>query len=169
MNDDAAVNAVMIAPADSEGAVMTTPTLYPIDRRIADVLTCAVDAIDPGALEQLIGEVEGAIASSTDVEAAERARLLDPSIVLDTNKAQATLQAIELRRSRLRAALPRLRKRFREAEDLARARWWDAQYLTVKAEREKLVSEFVDVALPAIKQLADLFDRIEKFDRDRLG
>lgn len=86
----------------------------PLEPRIAAALNA--DGIASDELGELIAEAQAA-AEAADADAAKtREQALDPTVTIDVAKVAAAVAAAELVRDRLRAALPRLRERYKEVQ-----------------------------------------------------
>jgi hypothetical protein len=112
-----------------------------LESRIAAALRAdaSLSAADLGAL---IGEVELAATAAAATVVAERERSLDISI--DPATAHEKVLIAELRRDRLKAALPRLQQRLAAAVAQESALRWDARYRRVAA----LVEEAAEKSAP---------------------
>jgi hypothetical protein len=142
---------------------MSAPPQLPpsLDQRIASALSSDLTS---GDLAALIAEAEAAASAADNAAQQERERALDPTTVVDTAKASAAIQASELASARLRAAIPRLQERQRQAAAAEYERDWRSQYEKAKADRDKLSAEFAQSYPDLVFRLADLLGRMAALD-----
>jgi hypothetical protein len=133
-----------------------------LEQRIAAAL--AAERL-PGSseLQQLLAEVETAIAAAAAVATEERERALDLGTDLAT--AQQRLLVAELSQRRLEAVLPRLQQRLAAALAQESALRWDARYRRVAAMVEEAAEKFR--AYPRlVAELAELMQLAVAVDRE---
>lgn len=122
-----------------------------LDQRISAAL--GGGKTSPDDLERLILEVNEAIKASTDLAKAEREHSLDPSTSQpDAQTASESAAIEELRRDRLKTALPRIEERLRGAIAAEHHDRWQAERNKVQALR--------DAAAKRFEKLPELFDEI---------
>src|SRR5262245_53427041 len=96
-----------------------------LDQRIGQALDGKVVAADD--LQHLIGEVEAAIEGADKIAKQERERSLDPmASPADAEQAAQRAVVVELKRDRLKTALPRLQEKHSEARRIESADRWHA-------------------------------------------
>ena len=143
---------------------MTKQTPKTLEQRIADALS------DPQAastdLLELIGETEQAVIEAERLAQSERRKALDPIASPDSAKAEQVVWAAELRRDRLRSFLSRLCQRYDEVEQAKRITRWEANHDAVKAKRDAVAKELVELYPNLSAQLFDLFRRARAIDEE---
>ena len=85
---------------------------------------------------------------------------------IDADKAISDVKTAELRRDRLRAALPKLEKRYYEAQDSEELAEWRRRYETAKGARDQLSREFYERIPQLFGAIADLLNRVQQCDQD---
>jgi hypothetical protein len=110
-----------------------------LDRRIGSALTATVASTD---LATLIAETETAIAAAVATASKTREAAMDPISTPDPNKARAAVESANFAVDRLKAALPRLRRRLVEVEAAERAAEWRKDFKKVEAERDAAAKKF---------------------------
>jgi hypothetical protein len=105
-------------------------------------LAAALSAAAPASadLQQLLGEAAAAIAAADQAALAERERALD--LASDPVKAREAVVGAEMRRDRLRHALPKLQQQLQAALADEYAQAWDAKYRLAEAERDRAAERF---------------------------
>ena len=112
-----------------------------LETEIARALT-ALDTTS-AQLRQLI-EQDIAAAAAADEEAEKaRAKALDPTRVIDTQTVSTAIVNAELKRDRLKAAVPRLQQRFTKVEAAERYVRWIADFDAAKAKRDAAAAELL--------------------------
>jgi hypothetical protein len=117
------------------------------------------------ALVELIREVEQAVVTAEDKERQERAKAVDLTLSPDLKAAHEAVVEAELCRSRLNAALPKLRDKLAGALEAERHARWLSEYCDVKTELDALVEEFAEAYPRLTSELVDLFYRVQQCDR----
>jgi len=133
-----------------------------LEQRVAAAL--AEPAPSSESLVQLIAEVEAAAQQAEAAAAKARERALDPAVVVDVAKVGAELASAELRRDRMRAALPKLREQL----EVSRAREYEAAWLEdfkrVEGEVDALAAELTEAYTQTVARLTDILERIPALD-----
>ena len=86
--------------------------------------------------------------------------------MINTQAVSAAIVDAELKRDRLREALPRLHGRFVKVEAAERYATWVVDYDRVLAQRDAAAQELRAVYAPLVMRLADLLERIEAIDAE---
>ena len=133
-----------------------------LESEIAGALTSS--AITSSELARLIEQVITAAAAADEAAAQERARALDPAVVVDTQAVSAAIVAAELRRDRLNAALPRLQTRCAKVDAAERYARWILDYDKVRGQRDALAAELQALYAPLVVKLVSLLERIESIE-----
>jgi hypothetical protein len=130
-----------------------------LEQKLAAALSAAPASAD---LQQLIGEAEVAIATADESAATAREHALD--LATDPAKAREAVVSAEMRRDRLRHALPKLQQRLQEALADEYAQAWDAKYRLAEAERDRAAERFR--RYPALAaELVELLNTAAAVDR----
>src|SRR6516165_5271829 len=116
------------------GGISGSTEMDDLESEIAGALTSS--AITSSELARLIEQVITAAAAADEAAAQERARALDPAVVVDTQAVSAAIVAAELRRDRLNAALPRLQTRCAKVDAAERYARWILDYDKVRGQRD---------------------------------
>ena len=103
-----------------------------LEHRITLALSAA--SITSSELAALIQATEAAIVEADKIAEQERLKALDPTVLVDTQGASAAVVNAELRRDRLRAAMPRLQQRYVKTEAAERYTGWAKDYAAIKAQ-----------------------------------
>jgi hypothetical protein len=125
------------------------------------------DGAKSSEVAALIRETETASLSAG--EAAERARMraLDPALSANgVADARRQMDDAEFRRERLQTEVTRLRERLKEVKEEEEDQRRQLCYDRLKAERDKLAAELVDIYPGFAQKLADLLPRIAANDRE---
>jgi hypothetical protein len=129
-----------------------------LEQRIADVL--ADPEIGSEQLVKLITEAESA-AQEADASAAKaRADALDPAVVVDAAKVGVEVATSELRRDRMRAALPRLHEAHRQARAREHEIAWLEDYRAIEIERDALVADLAKEYPDCVRRLLDILGKV---------
>jgi hypothetical protein len=133
-----------------------------LEQRIADTLADG-DATS-AAIVALITEAESAAQEAEAAAAKARADALNPTVVVDVAKVGAELASVELRRDRMRAALPKLREQL----EVSRSREYEAAWLEdfkrVEGEVDALAAELTEAYTQTVARLTDILERIPALD-----
>ena len=140
------------------------PTL---EQRIAAALTST--DITSSDLAALIVEVEAAAQAAAENATKTREEALDPATVIDAAKVGASVATAELTRDRLRAALPRLQERLKQAREREYAECWLNDYAAVKVRRdaaaEQLRERYPTIVAELVASMADIAATDKEVDR----
>ena len=117
-------------------------------------------------LKKLVEQVTVAAQAADEEATKQRQGAMDPTRVIDTQAVSAAIVDAELKRDRLREALPRLHGRFVKAEAAERYATWVIDYDRVQAERDAAAQELRVLYAPLVTRLADLLERIEAIDAE---
>jgi hypothetical protein len=117
-------------------------------------------------LKKLVEQVTVAAQAADEEATQQRQKALDPTRVIDTQAVSAAIVDAELKRDRLREALPRLHGRFVKAEAAERYATWVIDYDRVQAQRDAAAQELRALYAPLVIRLADLLGRIEAIDAE---
>jgi hypothetical protein len=133
---------------------MTAPTL---EQRIASSLNA--DAVTSSVLARMISDVEAAIVAAENVAKEERAKALDPTVVVDSKDASVAVLTATLSSERLRAALPRLQERLKQVAAAEYLINWRADFERFRIRRDQLATEFAETYPALVTRIVDLFQR----------
>jgi hypothetical protein len=111
-------------------------------------------------LSDLLAECEAATVAAEATAQAERAKALDPIASVNTAEAEKLVWAAEFRRDRLHSFLSQLRQRITETEAAECAAQWEADFETVKAERDAVAKDLGERYPELTAELCDLFRRV---------
>jgi hypothetical protein len=117
-------------------------------------------------LMALIGDVETGVREAEENAAKARNDALDPAAAIGVAKAGAAVVTAELRRDRLKAALPRLQEHYQQVDAWERKEAWDAAAEAMERRRIALGREFQEHYEPAITQIVDTLRRMRSLDRE---
>ena len=137
------------------------PTL---EQRIAAALTST--DITSSDLAALIVEVEAAAQAAAENANKTREEALDPATVIDAAKVGASVATAELTRDRLRAALPRLQERLKQAREREYAECWLNDYAAVKVRRDAAAEQLRERYLTIVAELVALMADIAATDKE---
>ena len=138
---------------------MTARTL---EQRIASSLSA--DAVTSTVLTRVISDVEAAIVAAENVAKEERAKALDPTVVVDSKEASVAVLTATLSSERLRAALPRLQERLKQVAAVEYLVRWRADFERLRIKRDQLAAEFAETYPALVAKLIDLFQRDKALD-----
>jgi hypothetical protein len=130
-----------------------------LEERIGAAL--ADDAVTSHALDELLIEVEAAVAAADEAADKMRERALDPTLSADPVEARATMEDAAFTGDRLRAILPRLQQRFRKVHLQEAYDRWVIDYESVKAKVDAAAEELKALYPEWAAKLTDLLLRIE--------
>ncbi len=114
-------------------------------------------------------EVEAAAQAAAENATKTREEALDPATVIDAAKVGASVATAELTRDRLRAALPRLQERLKQAREREYAECWLNDYAAVKVRRdaaaEQLRERYPTIVAELVALMADIAATDKEVDR----
>ena len=142
---------------------MSKQTTAALEQSIASALCNA--KISSVELTESIAETEIALRAAEVTAQAEREKALDPIAPPDGAKAEQTVFAAEFRRDCLRSFLSRLQQQLDEVEAAENASRRQADYDTVKTERDALAKEFAEQYPSLVGHFCDLFHRAKAIDQ----
>ena len=138
-----------------------------LEQRIAAALTPT--DITSTDLAALIVEVEAAAQAAAENATKTREEALDPATVIDAAKVGASVATAELTRDRLRAALPRLQERLKQAREREYAECWLNDYAAVKVRRDaaaqQLRERYPTIVAELVASMADIAATDKEVDR----
>src|ERR1700722_13411058 len=134
-----------------------------LGERIAKALTGPIKSDE---LSTLVADVEVAIEQATELVVKERENALDPLIVLDANKARATIEVAEFERDRLRNAVLPLQEKLIEVQMAERRTKWEPEYAATKVQRDECATHFAELYPKLVGELVDLFRRVDAIDAE---
>jgi len=129
-----------------------------LEQRIADTLADG-DATS-ATIAVLITEAEAAAQEAETTAAKVRADALDPAVVVDAAKVGAEVATSELRRDRMRAALPRLHEAHRQARAREHEIAWLEDYRAIEIERDALVADLAKEYPDCVRRLLDILGKV---------
>jgi hypothetical protein len=120
-------------------------------------------AAESAALAALIQETEAALTEAD--KGVEEARIKALDLSTDPAKALAAQQAVELKRDRLRGALPKLREGYRGTVEAERQAAWLERAKELEIERNAIAKTFFELYPALVSQLVRLFERTIACDK----
>jgi hypothetical protein len=135
-----------------------------LDQRIASAL--ADKAIASSDLANLIGEVETAIVAADKAAMDVRGKTLDPTAVIDVEKASVAATAANLIADRLKAALPKLHTHHQQIVALEAFAAWLPRHKRVKARRDALAVKMRELYTQFVEGFVPLLMEIEQADAE---
>ena len=135
----------------------------PLEQRIAAALTST--DITSADLATLIAEVEAAAQAADENATRAREEALDPAVVVDTAKVGAAVATAELTRDRLRAALPRLKTRYRETVEAEALAAWRKEADELEPRGVALLDGFAEFYPEMAKRITNHLDDMRAFDK----
>lgn len=140
---------------------MTKQTPKTLEPRIANALTDP--HIATADLNELISETEVALTAAEATAQTERRKAVD-AVMPDAAEAERSAWAAEVHRDRLHSLLSRLRQRFAEISAAERAAQRVADCEAVKAKRDALAREFVELYPDVVSRFIDFAQRAAAVD-----
>ena len=134
-----------------------------IEQRLAAAL--ANDAVSLETVPELIVEAEHAALQAEATADQVRGRSLE-DLTCDVEEPSKIVAAAELRRDRLRIALPKLRAKLATALAREIEERWLARAARLQTKIDALATEFRDTYPPAVQTLLDLFIRCRELEAE---
>jgi hypothetical protein len=134
-----------------------------IEQRLAAALTN--DAVSLETVAELIVEAEHAALQAEATADQVRGRSLE-DLTCDVEEPSKIVAAAELRRDRLRIALPKLRAKLATALAREIEERWLARAARLQTKIDALATEFRDTYPPAVQTLLDLFIRCRELEAE---
>jgi hypothetical protein len=133
-----------------------------LEQKIADALNGA--DLDSTEIAALITEVEAAAVAAGETATKVREDALNPSTIVDAAEVGGRIASAELRRDRLKAAVPKLQQQWHEVAVRESLAVWQVDFDKIRDERDELVAEFEDEYPKAVAKLVSLMKRAAEVD-----